>query len=594
MINNLLSFMGRGMKNKNQLIRVCVFLLIAVPLFAQTAYMRTTTRFGNNTAAPYSTPWIDSGAKAGTAWTNTTNAIQLFPDSQYQDVMGWGGTIQEKQWESMKVLSAAGKDSIMRALFDTSGCNIDYLRLSIGCSDFDLNEAPISLNETAGDYAMTKFSLHRDSTRKIPLIKMAQAINPNIKFWGCPWSPPRWMHDNGAYDSGNMKSDSTNLKAYALYLEKFVLGYKDAGINVDWVCCQNEPTITDGGYPKCGWTNSLELEFYKNRMIPLFKKDNLSTRIFLGVFCCGNYADWVTYLMNDQTIRNFVTATSHSYQSPDWGAKSYVDYPGVPFFESEAPFVYWNTDITPQNWDRGVDLFNNVADFMNQRTSVYTIWNMVNDETAKSGFNWAQTVAIQVNSTTKEVTYTPWFWAFKHFAKYVKAGAKAVKYTTTGTAPSKVSAFRNPNGDLILVLSNQSSTPYALTARVGNTMYKASLPAYSFNTLRIASPTAAQEKKVEKTAMNALNNTRICNSTLYFTLASAVRAQEINITLSDLQGRTVWTGHRGGAAILGGQQAFAIRSANDNLSSGTYLLTAKIKSDAGVVSMVEKKVAVAN
>ena len=115
---------------------------------------------------------------------------------------------------------------------------------------------------------MTNFSLHRDSTKKIPLIKMAQAIHPDLQLWGCPWSPPAWMHDNGEYSSGNMKTDAATQTAYALYLEKLVQGYQACGFNVASVCCQNEPTISLGGYPKCGWANTDEQTFYKTYLIP--------------------------------------------------------------------------------------------------------------------------------------------------------------------------------------------------------------------------------------------------------------------------------------------------------------------------------------
>ena len=576
------------MKLKDQLIGACVFLFVAVPLFAQTAYLRTTTDANR---------WVDGGTVDAESWANTGNYVEIFPETEYQTVMGWGGTIQEKHWESMKILSAAGQDSIMRALFDTSGCNITFLRCPIGCCDFDLNENPISLNETAGDYEMKNFSLHRDSTRKIPLIKMAQAINPNLRFWGCPWSPPRWMHDNGAFDRGNMKSDAQTLTAYALYLEKFVLGYKDAGINVEWLCCQNEPNIVDGGYPKCGWSNSLELNFYKNYMIPRFKQSNLSARIILGVFCCGNYPDWITYFMNDATVKDFVGVTSHSYQNPDWGLKSYNDYPTIPFFQTEAPFG-WPPENIAQNWSEGCDVFNNVSDFMNNRTAVYTVWNMVNDDRGMSGFDWVQMVMIQVNRNTKKVTYNPYFWAYKHFARYVKPGAKVVRNSSNGANLAKITAFRNPNGDIVLVCSNTGGTN-SLTVKVDNKMWKASLPGNSFNTLFIASGTTpVQERKTaeaaEKCAGLALNDVHINNSTLHFTLSAASVAQDMNITLSDLQGRTVWTGHRGGGAIIAGQQSFAIRPAQGSLLPGTYLLTIDIKNRAGTVTTIENKATVTN
>ena len=131
--------------------RVASFLLLvcAVSLFAQNAYLRTTIQRGDGTTEPFCIPWVDSGAKAGTAWASTANYIEITPATKYQTITGWGGTVQEKHWDTMSVLSAAGKDSVMRALFDTSGCNINYLRVPIGCCDFDDNVAPISLDETS-------------------------------------------------------------------------------------------------------------------------------------------------------------------------------------------------------------------------------------------------------------------------------------------------------------------------------------------------------------------------------------------------------------------------------------------------------------
>jgi glucosylceramidase len=579
---------------KSYLVASCLLLVFVVPLFAQNAYLRTTIRLGSGTTVPYCTPWVDSGAKAGTAWATTANYITIDSNTRYQPIIAWGGTIQEKHWQAISVLSAAGKDSVNRALFDTSGCNIGFLRCPIGCCDFDLNENPISLNDVANDVNMTNFSLHRDSLRKIPLIKMAQAIHPGLRFWGCPWSPPAWMHDNGQYSSGYMKVNDANvMNAYALYLSKYVQGYRAAGINVEYITCQNEPEITSGGYPKCGWYNTGFINFYKNYMIPRFNTDGLTTRILLGVFCTGPYADWITTIMNDATVRSFVGVTSHSYQSPSWGPQCRAAYPNIPFFQTEAPF-HWPEDGI-QDWTRGIEEFDNVSDFMSCSTSVYTMWNMVNDQTGASGWNWRQNVMIQVNSSTRAVTYNPHFWAYKHFGNYVKPGAYAIRRTVTGTGPAKSNAFRNPNGDIVLVISNNSSA-YALTVRIGNTMWRASLPAYSFNTLRIATGTtsAVNERKLENTAMPALSNATIRNSTLYFSLSAAAGAQEMNITLSDLQGRTVWTGHRGGSAILGEQQTFSIRPTKGGLLPGTYLMTARIKNSAGAVTTVENKVTAVN
>jgi glucosylceramidase len=586
------------MHHKRQIFKACIFLLFAVSLFAQTAYLRTTIGLPNATAKPYCIPWVDSGAKAATTWATTTSYTQIFPDTQYQTITGWGGAIQEKWWDAIQVLDSAGQDSVMRALFDTSGCNFNWCRVPIGCCDFDDSlPAPISEDSFTNDYSMTHFTIHRDSTKKIPMIHMAQAINPNAQFWGCPWSPPHWMHDNNQYSSGNMKSDSLTQAAWALYLAKWVQAYKACGINITSICCQNEPTINSGGYPKCGWVDTLERSFYHKYMIPLFKQDSLSTRIICGVFCCGNYSDWVTSIMSDTVVKDFVNVTSHSYQDPEWGPEAVAAYPSIQFVETEAPFGPGppGTGLV-QNWAAGLTEFQNISQFMNDSTSAYDMWDVVNDTTNFSGWGWEQYEMINVNQKSKNVTYNPHFYAMKHFSYYVKPGAKAIRFTNTGTAPANTNAFLNPNGDIILVMANTSTSAFPLTVKVGNNeMYKATLPPNSFNSLRIVNSTAVRhDMQLNNYAPSPLRNLGIRNSMLTFSLSSAINVREMDVTLTDLQGRAVWSGHRSGSALRGDKQTFVIRSEHGSLPSGTYLIEAKIRNVSGAVMTVENKVTALN
>jgi glucosylceramidase len=567
-----------------------LYLLAAVPLFAQTAYLRTTIQSGTSSCIP----WVDSGSKAGSPWTTTANYIEVFPDTQYQTVLGFGGTFQEVWWDAMKPLSAAGKDSVIRAFFDTSGCNFNWGRIPIGLCDFDDEAAPYSLDDSTGDYQMKYFSLHRDSTKRIPLIKMAQAYQPAMHFFGSPWSPPGWMKTGGSYTGSNMKSDSATLTAYALYLDKFVQGYKAAGINVDAVCCQNEPDQSKS-YPSCLWSDTLERTFYSKYFVPQFRKDSLSARIILGVFCCGNYSDWVPFCMSDTVIADFMGFLSHSFETSgqSWGPLAVAAYPTIPFIETESSYKAGNSP----DWSTGVNQFSDLATYMSTvRASEFTEWDCVNNQTSDAGGSWnsAQDVMVNINSTTGIVTYNPYFYAAKHFGHFVKVGAKAVKFNTTGISNLVSAAFTNPNGDVIFVTNNTSSAANPIVIKVGTEMFKATLPPNSFNTLRIVGATAVlPETQRNSSALPELTNLRISNSTLYFSIPASLDVQDMNIILTDLQGRRVWTEHRSGITFHG-KQVFAIRSSQGGLRAGTYLLTVKFKNGASAIRTVEQKVEAVN
>ena len=567
-------------RNKNRLFKACLFLAIALPLFAQTAYVRTTTN---------TNPWVDSGAHGAAAWAATDKYIEVFPDTQYQTMLGFGGCFQERMWDALNYCSVAGRDSVIRALFDTSGCNFNWGRVPVGCCDFDNNSAPLSLNDSSGDYQMKYFSLARDSLKRIPLIKLAQAYQPSMRFWASPWSPPAWMKSNNSFLGGNMKSDSATLAAYALYLEKFVKGYQARGITIESITCQNQPDQAVDPYPECGWSNALEKTFYKSYLIPRFKQDSVNAGVLLGVYISNSYADWITYFMQDSAIANFVNFTSHAFESNSWGPQAYVDYSTIPFMQTES-----NWKGGP-DWATGVSQFNDLAKFTSTgRASVFTEWNMVNNQTSKSCWDWAQCIMINIDTTNGKIAYNPYFYAAKHFGHYVKVHAKAIKFTNNGLTKLTSAAFCNPDGDIILNVGNADSCATSVTTKIGNRMVVVTMPANSFNTLRIVGANAVREMGPQTRSAPTLGAARIRNSMLYFTVPASLDAREMILTLTDLQGRAIWTGRIGADQIHGRQQVVAIRSPCGGLHPGTYILNVKIKNKASTVTMVERKVSAVN
>jgi glucosylceramidase len=564
---------------KNRWFALCLFMLAATSLFAQTAFLRTSTNTNR---------WVDGGAITGTAWTSTSNYFEVLPNTTYQTILGFGGCFCEIGWSAIQSLTnAAARDSVIRALFDTSGCNYNFCRIAVGANDFA--NAWYSYNETSGDNSMANFSISRELTNNIAFIKAAQVYQPNMRFWASPWSPPTWMKSSGTYNGGNMKNDATTFNAYALYLSKTVQAFKDQGINIELITCQNEPDQCSQNYPTCCWTNTNEINFYANYMIPRFNQDGLTTKILIGVYCCGNYSDWVTPFWNNATVAAKIGAVSHSWQTTAWGQQNWSEHPSTPFFETEAD---WGQNAV-HDWGEGVNQWNSRVNFLTTgKAAVFEAWNMVLDERYASNWGFKQSAPININRSSHVVTYEPHYWADKHISHFVKAGAKAINMTTAGSNPGSKAAFLNPNGDIIVVAANTGSSAYQATIKSGNMMYKATFPANSFNTMRISNASAAQGRELEKKSMPVLSKASIRNATLYLTLSAAEYAKELDLSLIDMQGRTVWTGRRGGKALHGEHLAFAIQPTQGGLPHGSYLLSVRIKNRIGSVTAVEKNISV--
>ena len=186
----------------------------------------------------------------------------------------------------------------------------------------------------------------------------------------------------------------------------------------------------------------MELTYYKTYMIPRFSTDGLTTKIIVGVYCCGNYSDWITPFMNNATVKAAVNATSHSFEDNTWGPQAYTAYPTIPFYETESNYGTLNATTQVQDWTAGSTIFNTETAFLaTGRASVYTHWNIVNNQKSQSGWGWAQYVMVTVDTTNGKITYNPHFYAQKHFSHYVQVGAKAVNFTTTGISNLTSAAF---------------------------------------------------------------------------------------------------------------------------------------------------------
>ncbi len=95
--------------------------------------------------------------------------------------------------EIFSTLSSADLSTAMNLLFGTNGCRFVYGRIPIGASDYAIARYTDDEISSGTDYNMTSFSITEDQKYLIPYVKAALAINPNIHFWGSPWTPPTWM-----------------------------------------------------------------------------------------------------------------------------------------------------------------------------------------------------------------------------------------------------------------------------------------------------------------------------------------------------------------------------------------------------------------
>jgi len=425
--------------------------------------------------------WMPGQVTKVSTGTATVNVDQ---NTKYQRWDGFGGAFNEAGWDALSVLSPDQVTSAMKLLFDAqAGANFVYGRVPIGASDYAMSW--YTLDDTAGDYSMSQFSIARDQQKLIPYIKAALQIKADIHLWGSPWIPPSWMEDG----SSNMKSDAQTQQAYALYLAKFVQEYGKVGITIGAVHPQNEP-----GYARVHWTQSLLVAFFKTYLGPTFAQQKVTAEIWCGTMSAPADANIATAVAGDASSLDVVKGFGLQ-----WNLQSTVATlaPKGPVMQTEHECgnynfdtPYWskgqyNASKPPNDHAYGEESWQLIRDWVTAGVNSYSAWNMVLDTIGKSLDGWPQDALLIVDRSAKTLTPTAAYYAFRHFSAYVTPGATRIG--TQGT--NDALAFKNPDGSIIVQVYNKASTSKTMTVGIGTalsqTLYQFDIPAHGWSTLRV-------------------------------------------------------------------------------------------------------------
>ena len=411
--------------------------------------------------------------------------ITVDEDQTLQEWIGFGGTFNEAGWDALKEVSAEDRDLALRLLFDKNdGIGFTHGRVPVGSSDYGLDR--YSLAETPNDYTMENFSIERDRQDLIPYIHAALAVNPNIKFWASPWSPPPWMKDNNAFDRGNMKSDDQTLAAHALYLARFVEEYAAEGIVIEAIHPQNEPGYAQD-YPSCLWSGSLMADYIATHLGPLFAERLPDTQVWLGTMSNPNDSNIVSAVMGNATARGFVKGIALQWGMGDGNLPSqYASQYQIPVMQSEHkcgnyPWEGGNANLAPNDHAYAEESWGFFKNWIGKNVNAYMAWNMVLDTVGRNLDTvrpWAQNALLAVDRGTGELKITPTYYLFRHLGQYVEPGA--VRVATQG---GDVLAFKNPDGSIVAVVYNQSQQAADTTLAVAGTNLQFSIPGRGWATV---------------------------------------------------------------------------------------------------------------
>ncbi len=443
-----------SLRNSGRLAAWCAAATIVLPAAGCGGGSPAVKRTGSSPTA--------TATRASGRATVTIDATQ-----RYQRVAGFGVSEGFGQAKALLNAPAPVQQQVVSLLYSPArGAGLTILRNEISADTGFTIEPRAPSSPTAKPLYLTLAEIDQDQGQ----LWFAKRIRANYgvsDVFADAWSAPGFMKTNDSAIRGgtlcgvpgaSCKSGDWR-QAYADYLVQYAKDYATAGVPLAYVGPENETTISP---PQDSMIMSpAQSANFMAILGRAFARSGLSTR----AECCASInwsvAQQFAAAIETDTAANAATAvfTSHGYFVP-------LDSPlrgwSKPVWQTEwAPF-----DMGPFDpaWDDGSQLSG-----FTWAQSIYTaltaadlsafvyLWGANTSTTTVTGPN---TGLVEVKGNT--VVTSGRLWAFASYSRFIRPGAARI-FARTSDGGLDVSAFRNRDGSIAVVVLNSTQSPRVTT-----------------------------------------------------------------------------------------------------------------------------------
>ncbi len=393
---------------------------------------------------------------AGSA--SAASTVTIDGSVHYQTVAGFGASEAFGQAEDIMNAPAATQQAALNLLYSrTSGAGLTILRNQVGSDPGSVIEPNAPASPSAPPSYVSLQSIDDDQGQLWLALTIKKEFGVRDVF-ADDWSPPAYMKTNDSTANGGTLCGVPGAtcasgnweQAYANMLVQYARDYAQAGVPLSYIGFENEanlgpdydgmimdPTQTADFAPVIGAT---------------LARSGLKTKLE----CCAaegwDYAQqYAAALEANPAAEHYVSVfTSHGYT--EWPTFPVAGWT-KPVWETE-----WSTfESFDPAWDDGTDASgftwanHIITAFDSANVSAFLYWWGSSEPT----FNGDNESLIQIDGTT--VIPSGRLWAFANFSRYVRPGAVRIGATTSDSG-LELSAFRNRNGSVAVVVLNNDTT----------------------------------------------------------------------------------------------------------------------------------------
>lgn len=423
--------------------------------------LRISGRLGAWCAAA-AVPLLAAGCGGGSpgaarSGSSSTATVTINAAKQYQRIAGFGVSEGFGQARTLMNMPASVQKQVLSLLYSpTRGAGLTILRNEISADKGFTIEPKAPMSPNGKPSYLTLAEVGQDQGQLWFAKQITAGYGASV--FADAWSAPAFMKTNDSAINGgtvcgvpgaSCKSGDWR-QAYADYLVQYAKDYAAAGVPLTYVGPENEGNLS---VPQDSMImNPAQTANFMAILGVTLARSGLSTR----AECCAtigwNYAQKYAAAIETDTQANTATAlfTSHGY-----------------FVAPDSPLTGWSKPVWQTEW----------APFGSAPWD--PAWD---DGSPSSGFTWAQNIykgltaanlsaflylwgasttgltgpntgLVEVKGST--VASSGRLWAFASYSRFVRPGAVRIG-TTTNDAGLDVSAFRNSDGSIAVVVLNSA------------------------------------------------------------------------------------------------------------------------------------------
>ena len=387
----------------------------------------------------------------------------------FQTHLGFGGAFTDAACSIFLMLDEKQKDEVIKAYFSLEGLNYNLGRMTIGSCDFSRFEY-----DYIKDYNGEDFALNHDKEYIFEFLKRANKEN-KLTLMASSWSAPKMYKTNfDKCHGGYLKKECYSL--YAKYMVNYIKHMSKEGFDITYLTIQNEPEAVQT-WESCIFTPQEEFALAKCIYKEL-KTYSLDTKLLL----------W------DHNRDSIVNRVKGYYEDKDADDNGFYDNltivhnmcPNKHLFFTEGCIELLNLNKddpksasgTMQNALRYAK--NYIMDSLNY-SEAFIDWNLLLNEHGGPNHvgNYCEAL-IMFDKDLNKLIYNPSYYVVKHFAHFIKKGAKRIKIENESDILA--TSYLNPNNEVVVILSNEKEAT-SLTLEIKNQKVLVELPAYSITTI---------------------------------------------------------------------------------------------------------------